>query len=111
MKIESAVGMLVVCGLVMVGRGHDTWVQTNTNVYRVGDVVHVDLLLGNHGNEHRDFKVAGKPSLEDKDATLEVVGPDGKRTDLKAAATDQGLGPKEGFQTARFTPAAAGLYT
>ncbi|HYE21375.1 MAG TPA: DUF4198 domain-containing protein [Tepidisphaeraceae bacterium] len=106
--IAGVVGVLAVAAAT---RGHDTWVQTNTNVYRVGDVVHVDLLLGNHGNEHRDFKMAGKPSLADPKATLEVVGPDGKRTDLKAAATDQGLGPKEGFQTARFSPGAAGLYT
>src|SRR6185436_2774462 len=39
---------------------HDTWVQTNTNVVRTGDAVHVDLMLGNHGNDHRDFKLASK---------------------------------------------------
>ena len=44
--------------------GHDTWVQTNTNLVRSGDVVHIDLMLGNHGNEHRDFKLAGKLALD-----------------------------------------------
>jgi uncharacterized GH25 family protein len=39
---------------------HDTWVQTNTNLVRTGDAVHIDLMLGNHGNDHRDFKLASK---------------------------------------------------
>ena len=39
---------------------HDTWVQTNTPLIRVGDAVHIDLMLGNHGNDHRDFKLASK---------------------------------------------------
>src|SRR5438309_5808906 len=87
---------------------HDTWVQTNTNLIRSGDVVHVDLMLGNHGNEHRDFKIAGKASLEG--TTLEVVDPDGKRYDLKGDLVDTGYAPKEGFWTARFEPARPGLY-
>ncbi|MGZ3489481.1 MAG: DUF4198 domain-containing protein, partial [Isosphaeraceae bacterium] len=28
---------------------HDTWVQTNSSIVRTGDVVHIDLMLGNHG--------------------------------------------------------------
>ncbi len=56
---------------------HDPWVQTNTNVIRPGDQVHVDLMLGNHGNNHRDFKLAGK--VDPAAGTLEVVAPDGKR--------------------------------
>lgn len=87
---------------------HDTWLQTNTNIVRVGDVIHVDLLLGNHGNEHRDFKVAGKVSLEN--SKIEILAPDGKTTDLKPTFTDQGLGPKEGGWTTKFQPMTAGLY-
>lgn len=87
---------------------HDTWVQTNTNIVRVGDVVHIDLLLGNHGNGHRDFKVAGKASLET--SKIEVVTPAGKATDIKPTFTDQGMGPKEGGWTARYCPIATGLY-
>ena len=90
------------------GFAHDTWVQTNTNIIRVGDVVHVDLLLGNHGNDHRDFKIAGKTTLES--VKLDVIGPDGRSHDLLPALTDQGYAPKEGFWTARFQPAAPGLY-
>ena len=43
---------------------HDTWVQTNTNLVRAGDAVHIDLMLGNHGNDHRDYKLTSKTGLE-----------------------------------------------
>lgn len=102
----------VVMAVVMVvsaALGHDTWVQTNTNIVRVGDVVHVDLMLGNHGNNHRDFKLAGKATL-DSSSTLEVIDPAGKRHDLKGAAADLGLGAKEGYLSARFRAEKPGLY-
>jgi uncharacterized GH25 family protein len=108
MRIKMARVLLVVLALTPALMAHDSWVQTNTNIVRVGDVVHVDLLLGNHGNDHRDFKLAGKVTLEG--ATLDVIGPDGQKHDLKPSLTDQGLAPKEGFWTAKFTPGAAGAY-
>ena len=88
--------------------GHDTWVQTNTNVVRRGDAVQIDLMLGNHGNEHRDFKLAGKASLEG--STLEIVGPDGTKYDAKDRLIDTGYAPKEGYWTTRFEPDLAGIY-
>src|SRR3954464_4053199 len=87
---------------------HDTWLQTNTNLVRVGDAVHVDLMLGNHGNDHRDFKLAAKPDPEA--GPLTVVGPDGKAIDLKPNLADLGYAPKEGFHSAKFTTARPGLY-
>lgn len=91
-----------------VAMAHDTWVQTNTNLVRDGDVVYIDLMLGNHGNEHRDFKIAGKLGLEG--SHLEVIDPDGKHYDLKSDLIDTGYAPKEGFWTTRFEPAKPGLY-
>src|SRR5207253_11406858 len=82
---------------------HDTWVQTNTNIVRTGDAVHIDLLLGNHGNDHRDFKIAGKLAPESV-GTFEVLAPDSKRSDLKPDAIDLGYAPKEGFHSAKFAP-------
>ena len=87
---------------------HDPWLQTNTNVVRVGDAVHIDLMLGNHGNNHRDFKLASK--LDPAAGTLEVIAPDGKRYDLRDRLTDTGYTPKEGFWTARFAGDKPGLY-
>ena len=97
------------CALAIPAIAHDTWVQTNTNVVRTGDAVHIDLLLGNHGNDHRDFKIAGKLSAESVQSFV-VIAPDGKTYDLKPDLTDLGYAPKEGFLTAKFVPAKAGLY-
>jgi uncharacterized GH25 family protein len=90
-------------------RAHDTWVQTAARVVPAGEVVHVDLALGNHGNEHRDFKFAGKLATLDG-ARLDIIGPQGRRTDLVPALVDLGYAPKEGFWSARFVTAAEGLH-
>jgi len=88
---------------------HDTWMQTSPRLVRPDDVVHVELFLGNHGNEHRDFKVAGKlGSLAD--VKIDVIGPDGRKFDLVPDMVDLGYAPKEGFWSARFVPATAGLH-
>lgn len=88
--------------------GHDTWVQTNTNVIRTGDAVHIDLMLGNHGNEHRDFKLASKIALEG--CRFRVHAPQGGNYDLVDRLSDTGYTPKEGFWTAKFGATAPGLY-
>lgn len=92
----------------LTANAHDTWVQTNTNIIRAGDAVYVDLMLGNHGNEHRDFKLASKTTLDG--TKLGVIAPNGKRFDLKSQLVDVGYTPKEGFWTGRFAATEPGLY-
>ena len=87
---------------------HDTWVETNTNLIRSGDAVHVDLKLGNHGNDHRDYKLAGKPDVQA--STLEIVAPNGGRYDIKDRLIDTGYTPTEGYWEARFAAVEPGLY-
>lgn len=87
---------------------HDTWVQTNTNLIRVRDAIHIDLMLGNHGNEHRDFKLASKIDLTG--CELKVHSPGGKSYDIKDQLSDLGYAPKEGFWTTKFATAEAGVY-
>lgn len=105
--IEFAFVLAVVLAATS-GLAHDTWLETNTHLIRSGDAVFVDLRLGNHGNEHRDFKLASKVSLEK--ASLEVVLPDDSRVDLKPELIDVGYTPKEGYWTARFVAVQPGLY-
>lgn len=88
---------------------HDTWVQTNTNIIRAKDGIHIDLMLGNHGNEHRDFKLASK--IDVSGCVLKVHTPDGKTFDMKDRLTDVGYTPKEGFWSTRFGAVAPGMYT
>ncbi|VTR92601.1 Uncharacterized protein OS=Blastopirellula marina DSM 3645 GN=DSM3645_18426 PE=4 SV=1: DUF4198 [Gemmata massiliana] len=109
MSRSSLAAVLALALLGIPAIAHDTWVQTNAHIIRTGDAVHIDLLLGNHGNDHRDFKIAGKLPIESVGA-LVVVGPDGKSYDLKPDLADLGYAPKEGFHTAKFAPAKAGLY-
>ena len=37
---------------------HDTWLEAGAATVPVGEYTYVDLMLGNHGNDHRDFKPA-----------------------------------------------------
>jgi uncharacterized GH25 family protein len=88
---------------------HDTWLEVSSRHVRTDDVVHVGLFLGNHGNEHRDFKIASKLGSLDG-VRVDVIGPDGRRTDLVPGMVDLGYAPKEGFWSARFVPAVDGLH-
>lgn len=87
---------------------HDTWVETNTNLVRTGDAIYIDLKLGNHGNEHRDFKIAGKVNI--MESTLKLAMPNGKTFDLKPELVDTGYAPKEGYWSAKFSTSEPGLY-
>lgn len=87
---------------------HDTWIQLNTATTPAKQSVYADLMLGNHGNNHRDFLLASKIPLEN--TTLALLAPDRSSTDLKPSLVDRGLDPKEGFWTSRITPPATGLY-
>lgn len=87
---------------------HDTWVETNTPIVRQADVLHVDLKLGNHGNDHRDFKLAGK--VNPANCKLTVIAPSGAVIDVKDRLVDTGLATKDGYWTARFVPEETGLH-
>lgn len=88
---------------------HDTWVQPNTHFLRKGDVAHIDLMLGNHGNEHRDFRLASKITLDP--CKLELRTPSGNVQDLKPGIVDLGSAPKEGFWSAKYVTKEEGLHT
>lgn len=87
---------------------HDTWLEAGAATVPVGEYTYVDLMLGNHGNDHRDFKLASKITLEP--CTLSVVDPTGGTHDLKPAITDMGHAEKEGFWTAKYVFANPGIH-
>lgn len=87
---------------------HDTWVETNSNVIRTGDAIYVDLKLGNHGNDHRDFKLASKIDLTG--CQLRIADPSGNEFDLIPELVDVGYAPKEGYWKGKFAAAKPGLY-
>ncbi|MCY2974935.1 MAG: DUF4198 domain-containing protein [Planctomycetota bacterium] len=91
-----------------VASAHDTWVQSGSLGARTNDVVYVDLMLGNHGNNHRDFKLASKITIDK--CTLNVKSPNGKFVDLKPSVVDFGSAPKEGYWSAKFDSQESGIY-
>ncbi len=101
----SAIVCTVVSGTAI---AHDTWVEVSSAEVRTGQVVYVDLKLGNHGNDHRDFKLASKITLEP--CTLAVIDSEGTLHDLKTKVVDTGFAPKEGYWSARFVPKRQGLH-
>lgn len=105
MLTKTVLAFLILCP---VAAAHDMWVETNTNLIRSGDAVHVDLKLGNHGNDHRDFRLAGK--VDPAGCTLVIIAPDGRSYDLRDRLADVGYTPTEGYWTAKFAAAQPGLY-
>ncbi|WP_144992143.1 DUF4198 domain-containing protein [Polystyrenella longa] len=97
------------CLLSPLAFAHDTWVETNSNLVRTGGAVYIDLKLGNHGNDHRDFKLASKLDLEG--CSVDLVSPDGTRYDLLDRLIDTGYAPNEGYWTSKFVVKKPGLYT
>lgn len=93
------------CGRVS---AHDTWVEAGQLGVRQGEYVYVNLMLGNHGNQHRDFRLASKITLAA--CTLHVFGPDRQAHDLKPAVIDMGSAEKEGFWAARYQPLTGGVH-
>lgn len=100
--------LICACSLSQCALAHDIWVETNVGLIRVGDSVAVDLKLGNHGNHHRDFKLAGKVSTEG--SKLEIIAPGGGWYDLKDRLADCGYMSKEGYWSANFTTAEPGVH-
>lgn len=100
--------MLALALLPLAASAHDIWIEPSGNLVRSGDWLSLSLMLGNHGNHHRDFRLASKVSAGDQN--LSVYGPKGLKLDLTPSLIDNGYTPQEGFWSARFQPDAPGLY-
>jgi uncharacterized GH25 family protein len=87
---------------------HDTWIEAGPLLQPVGEYTYVNLMLGNHGNEHRDFKLASKITLTH--CTLSCSSPSGKVVDLKPRIIDMGYAAKEGYWAARYDFAEPGVH-
>lgn len=106
MRLTCAAAIALCCATAL--PAHDVWVQTNTNIIRKGDAVYADMMLGNHGNDHRDFKLAAKMRVSTGRFTW--TSPDGKVRDLAPGSIDMGYTPKEGFWSAKVVSDQEGLH-
>lgn len=87
---------------------HDIWIEVGTPIIREGDTVKTDLLLGNHGNNHRDFKQSGK--VDPKNICCDLIAPDGTKCGFTADLIDTSSDPKEGCWTTQLKGGSQGLY-
>ena len=94
---------------------HDGWVEITPTIVEKGQPATISLIQGNHSNEHRSYRIAGK--WDQKYTTLVVIDPNGKKNALTDRLVDFGeddqkVGPKgpKGFYLASFTPNEEGLY-
>lgn len=110
MIFNCVMSLLILCGIGTRTKvqAHDTWVETPSLLARFNDWLYVDLRLGNHGNEHRDFKLASKITLAP--CTLTLIAPNGQQQDLKPQLKDLGNAEKEGYWSARVVADQVGLY-
>lgn len=98
---------LILSGLLPVS-AHDTWVQTNVAKVEAGQPIYADLMLGNHGNNHRDFLLDSKIPLAG--STLSLIKADGHAVDLKPALIDRAAAEKEGYWSVKVSAPEPGLY-
>lgn len=95
--------------------GHDGWVEPTPPLVEKRQPVSLLLMQGNHSNEHRSYRIAGKWQLQY--TKLLVITPTGQELHLTDRMVDLGeddekVGPKgpKGFHLASFTPTEEGLY-
>lgn len=89
---------------------HDGWVQSNSPLVRVGDMSYLDLQFGNHGNNHRDYKLINKWRVTDPTFNLKVHTPNGGVIDLKSQLTDLGTTSHPGYFVSSFKAEEKGAY-
>ena len=95
--------------------GHDGWVEVSPFIVEKNQLATIALLHGNHSNEHKSYRLAGK--WDRKFTTLMIVDPQGSQSALTEQLIDFGeddekTGPKgpKGYHFAPFTPKEEGLY-
>lgn len=110
----SALAVMLTAGLSATAHAHDGWSQTNAPIIAQGEVAYVDLLFGNHSNEHRSYRIAGQWSPDSSE--VYVTTPAGRKIDITAtrfytgeAATETEPAVNNGF-VATFSASSPGAY-
>jgi uncharacterized GH25 family protein len=105
---------LMTFGITATALAHDGWSQTNTPIIAQGEVSYVDLLFGNHANEHSSYRITGQWSKDT--SKVYVTTPVGKKVDITStmfytgeAATETAPAVNNGY-LATFSSSAPGAY-
>lgn len=117
---KLAAGVLVTFVLfsfIPSGFAHDGWSQTNTPIIEPGEVSYVELLFGNHSNDHASYRIDGTWNAEDTDVM--VTTPGGERVDIsdtlfytgEVAEDDEDKLGVNNYYVGSFSTTEPGLYT
>ena len=94
---------------------HDGWVEITPSIVERNQPTMISLIQGNHSNEHKSYRIAGK--WDAKYTVLTVIDPKGTSISLTDRLIDFGedaetIGPKgpKGFHLASFVPKEDGIY-
>ena len=94
---------------------HDGWVEITPAIVERNQAAMISLIQGNHSNEHKSYRIAGK--WDARFTVLTVIDPKGTSNSLTDRLIDFGedaetIGPKgpKGFHLASFVPKTDGLY-
>ncbi len=59
---------------------HDGWSQTNSPIIEVGEVSYVELLYGNHSNNHASYRIDGRWNTDN--TSVFISTPNGEKIDI-----------------------------
>lgn len=76
----AALAAVLTLGAAIPAFAHDGWSQTNSPIVAPGQVSYVELMLGNHSNEHKSYRIAGQWSLDT--SKVYVTTPAGAKSDI-----------------------------
>jgi uncharacterized GH25 family protein len=114
-KITLTVALFMGLNVSRSTLAHDGWLEISPAIVEKNQPVTIALIQGNHSNEHKSYRIAGK--WDSKYTTLVIVDPKGKQNVLTDRLIDLGedaetVGPKgpKGFHLASFVPRDDGLH-
>lgn len=119
MKYFDATGFLIIFALLCLNpplaTAHDGWIEIAPAIVEKNQTVTIALMQGNHSNEHKSYRIAGK--WDANYTVLTVIDPKGTSNSLTDRLIDMGedaeaIGPKgpKGYHLASFVAKDIGLY-
>ncbi|RCW47466.1 DUF4198 domain-containing protein [Paenibacillus prosopidis] len=76
----AALAAVLTLGAAVPVFAHDGWTQTSSPIVAAGQVSYVELMLGNHSNEHKSYRIAGQFPVDN--SKVYVTTPAGVKSDI-----------------------------
>jgi uncharacterized GH25 family protein len=110
----AALAAVMTLGAAVPVFAHDGWAQTNTPIVAQGQVSYVELMYGNHSNEHKSYRIEGQWSTDT--SKVYVTTPAGVKADITSTRFYTGepstetTPAKNNYLVASFKSNVAGAY-